>query len=902
MHHHVQRQERPKGRATGWIGYLAILVTFLLLAGWPLPLQAQLAPQRSWTDLVSSNGYTGVVVDLARSRIHHFREHPYATEEPRWTAEGEELWLESTPGNGCWQPQVVYSRDLLYDAYFGLMVSDTSSWLAAQPVDLDASGYDGFEGRTDRPGGTGIIRMVQSPGDLSVRATTRVFAPWTLGRAGFVMALEVTNTSDTALGPFHLYGLVNAHLGTGRPGPESEIGSQSETITILADDTLVEQGFAGALYVAPLDSPSRITHTPAAFYSAVQDGLGDLPLPAATGVTLDDAVSGYQWDFSALAAGATAWVGLVVAYHPDPTGYDALKSAVDDWIDGRSSHQLVTDEQAGWGDFMAEVDLPEGLTPEEEDLFYHSAAILRMAQVQEGSTWLRPQVAPGTPRYTGIDGSVEAVALPGVPRAHQGKGAILASLPPGAWSYAWVRDGAYAIVGLVDAGLYDQAREGLRFFLEAQADRYREYSELEAVPLLPYALSLTRYHGFGIEQSDTTCNGDFNFEWDGFGLFLWALRHYVEESGDTSLLDPYWSTLVDGVAEVIAGLVDPANGLIRPDSSIWEVHWLGKEKHFTYTSITAVRGLCDASALALARGEEERARQYSMVAREIRRAIHQRLRAPSGALAANLEELGAQSGFWDAAVIEAVAMGLFDPQGETATATLQALRDHLTTPSGMGLSRNDDATDSHGLTPYGSEYDTLEWIFIDYRASIAARHMALSAYADSLQAWISSQSVLNYLLIAENYDPTSGIYRNNAPMIGFGAGSYLTAMRQRAGDWQVDPACGIYFEQDDFAWPPGSGSAESDDQGDGPGDQAPSDAGTADTQEEPILPDMEQDPVQPDEGDSPDPYDRIPADQDSADCGCLSASAPAAFPGLLLALALLGLILRRRSGRGEGHG
>ena len=757
-------------------------------------------PLRSWTELVTSNGYTGVVLDLADGEVHHFREHIYASEEPRWREDnGEELWLPTVPGGDCFKPQYVASRDLLRDAYFGARVGDRALWLRDLPVDLDASGYDGVPSREGRDGGTGIVRMVQRDGDLTF--TTRVFAPWSLEASQFVMLLEVHNNGSAAVDSLALHALVNTALGYGRPGPRQETGADFETIRVLDGGAgILEQGFAGMVYVKPLTPADVLTHTPSPFYDAVNGGAGELTPPVSTPVSGDELAGAMQWNIGALAPGARAWVGVVVAHDPNPDRVEGRVAEVDAWVDGRSPEVLWQAERADWDAFQARVSVPTGLSETEEDLLHHSATVLRMAQVRESSYWLRPEVDRDAVRTTGIDGAARAVSGTGAVREHLGAGAVLASLPPGEWAYAWVRDGAYAIVGLVDGGLHTEARAALEFYLRAEANRYVDYEELQDVPLRDYAISLTRYHGFGIEESDTLCNGDLNFEWDGLGLFLWALRHYVEETGDTTLLETYWTTIRDRIALVIEALVVD-NGLLWPDSSIWEVHWFGKEKQFAYTSITAARGMCDAAWMASALGEPDVAEQFDRSGRQIRQAVWRNLRAPGGEIAANVEELATGTGYWDAAAIEAVAMGLFDPAGPTALATIDAIRERLTVPHGRGLQRNDDEFDGHLLTPYGSFYDSQEWVVIDYRMSIAARHAGDAAYADALQEWVRDQSLLNFLLIGENYDENTGEYRNNAPMIGFGSGSYLTAMRQRAGDWSVDPACGVYFEADPLYGP-----------------------------------------------------------------------------------------------------
>jgi hypothetical protein len=43
---------------------------------------------------------------------------------------------------------------------------------------------------------------------------------------------------------------------------------------------------------------------------------------------------------------------------------------------------------------------------------------------------------------------------------------------------------------------------------------------------VPYQISVCRYYGDGTEWSDSNTNGP-NIEFDGFGLFLWALDQYV---------------------------------------------------------------------------------------------------------------------------------------------------------------------------------------------------------------------------------------------------------------------------------------------------------------------------------------------------------------------------------------
>ena len=749
------------------------LLAFLV----PLTVAHAAEPHRSFYDLPSSNGFGAAVLDLQQARVHHLRDHLFATEEPQWTAEGEELWSGG-------QPQVVWTRDLLFDAYFGLRVGGDAFWLTDLPVDLDASGWGSPDGGVG--GGTNLVAMVQNgPGFV---ATTWAWAPWGLERAALAMVLEVENTGADPLIGLSAYSLHNLHLGEGRPGPDQETGAQNETVIL--GDVIEERGFAGVVALHPLVDPTlRTSWHPAAGvqnpYDRVATGDGGLASLTGEQGTHDDQVTYLQWELGDLPPGGTARVGLVLAHHPDPFAFDALVPELETWVDDPLA--VLDRERATWAEFQTRVSPPAGLDPGEEQLYRHAAAVLRMAQVRESGAWLREWLtADGDPRR-----SMFSDALPAQVE-HRAQGAILASLPPGRWTYAWPRDAAYAIAGLSRAGLHAEAAEGLRFLLTAVSDRYRGYDELAGWPIEPYQVSLCRHHGFGIEESDTLGDGDFNFEFDGAGLLLWALGEYVDASGDTAFVDAHWAVIRDAVAGFLVPLVD--DGLILADSSIWEHHWLGKERQWAYTSITAMRGLSEAAELADARGDA-RGAEFRAAAEALRAGVLTRLRDGDGVVAQTLEELPA-GGYYDGAVFEAVGLGLLDPAQASAPATVAALVANLQTADGPGFSRNDDAWDAHDLSPWGSGYDSDEWVMIDLRGSVAARAVGEVGLADDLLDWVTAQSLANYGAIGETFDPVTGDYTNNAPMVGFGPGAWILAVHAREGD-AVEPACGAWLEDEE---------------------------------------------------------------------------------------------------------
>ncbi|KYF65644.1 glycoside hydrolase family 15 protein, partial [Sorangium cellulosum] len=775
----------------------------------PAAARAEVPVKRTFFKLPSSNGFGAVLLDLGQARLTHFREHLFGTEEPRLDERGDEVWV----GN---QPQVVPTRDLLYDAYFGLRSEGKQRWLTEVPVDLDASGYAGWtEGQR---GGTGVVTMVQRVGNLE--CTQFFFAPQGLEQAGFVMAMRVQNRGDVAAEDVAAFSLHNLHLGFGRPGVMADIGESGETVAYDEGEgrrDFLERAFAGVVVARALEPAARHGASSASsppdldVYRIVEAGaVADLPDLDGAAPTADGSVSAFQWDLGSIGPGEARWVGVVFAHHGDPSGAadPSVQGALDAYLGAKGAAEVVADEIAAYRAFQGAIQVPPTTTVEEEVLLRQSAVMLRMAQARESHAFLREHLTQdGEPRATRFGTTLggQPAALPATV-AHRGRGAVLASLPPGEWTVAWIRDGAYATVAMAALGMKAEARDALGYYLGAEAGRFQDWNELAPYDMPPYQISLVRYHGFGVEETDFNAFGP-NLEFDGFGLFLWALRQYEELTGDTAFVDEHWATASGKVADALVALIDPETGLIRKDSSIWETHWNGRERSFAYTSITAARGLCDAADIAERRGEADRAAGYRGAANQLRAAIAARLTDASGALGASLEEVEAGAGYWDAAVLDGIAMGLFDPRGRIAAATLAGLDEHLRAPAGAGWSRNDDRTDHAGaddLSPWGSEYDSAEWVVTDLRGAVAARLMGDDARSDRLLRWVLDQSAANYLAIAETYDETSGAYKFNAPMIGFGAGVYALALAARDG-LVVGPACGAYFDEGDTSGSAGGG-------------------------------------------------------------------------------------------------
>jgi len=670
-------------------------------------------PHRSFERLVTGNGFTVASFDASRRRIDSFLEHPYRFFAPRGPAPGF-----------CYAADE--SRDLAYDAYFGVRSGAASTargeWLPE--LALDDAAMDA---------GTGIIVAEQHAGaGRALRAVTHAFAPMGYAGPALVFALSLTNESDAPV-TASPYALLNFHLGdaAGRhePTERAEQVAWDDARGVFYEYADASRGTMAYVPLVPLAAVT-VSSGEAGVYRALAAGRTLDDVRATTGPT-DDVVPGMQGEEVTLAPGASAWMAFAVVWALDEDAgpdVDALRA----WAGGLDPEALLARERSEWAAWHARGSLP----PE----FHDDAATIRMAQVRE----------PGP-----------------------GYGQILASLPPGLgnldaqWNIAWVRDMAYATAGLARGGHLDEARDALRFQLEAP--RGEHVDEVGR----PYRISITRYFGNGAEESDCNADGP-NIEFDGFGLFLWSLGEYVRAGGSVEAFRPYWPVIRDEIADVLVSLVG-SDGVILPDSSIWEVHWNGRQRRFTYTSLAAARGLCDAASLATALGETADAARYATAGAGVRDAVVRNHTDARGVLAQSAEDLAMGRGYMDAAAIEALNWGIVDPAGRVAGATVRALHENLTVPHGRGLMRNDD----------GGWYDSQEWVFVDLRLAAATRG---SPESEALLAWIDAQAARNRGNISELHEATTADYRGSVPMVGFGAGARILA----GLDFPIEAACGAF--------------------------------------------------------------------------------------------------------------
>ncbi|OGH56036.1 MAG: hypothetical protein A3G34_06695 [Candidatus Lindowbacteria bacterium RIFCSPLOWO2_12_FULL_62_27] len=357
-------------------------------------------------------------------------------------------------------------------------------------------------------------------------------------------------------------------------------------------------------------------------------------------------------------------------------------------------------------------------------------------------------------------------------------GQIRASLPPGEYrDTAWARDMGYALLGLLDAaslgaqGVLDDVRRGLDFFMRAEAGTYKQYvwNGLDRGVGKPYRISVCRYSAGGREYSDMDASRGPNIELDGFGLALSVFERYVEQSGDRTFLRKHWPVISKEIADVLIHTTDQATGLIRPESGIWEVHLPGMR--FLHTNVLAAAGLFSAARMAAALNDGASREKYQRAAELLAESIRSRLVEPNtGVLAGNLEHLNEgraleeYAGSAGPGVADAIQFEVFD----TGDAVVQASLDRIAAELRWA--------GAYARLDGGGTVE--EFSFTSLRLAAAFLRAGRKKEGEALLNWAEQNARQNQGLFAEVYTRDAGDYAGSSPLVGMGAGAYLTAVAQ----------------------------------------------------------------------------------------------------------------------------
>jgi GH15 family glucan-1,4-alpha-glucosidase len=424
----------------------------------------------------------------------------------------------------------------------------------------------------------------------------------------------------------------------------------------------------------------------------------------------------------------------------------------------QAKKSLLDDEVSYMQNLFSTCIIPNNITDKERDVVEQSITLLKMPQVSDKEIF---------------------------PYSH---GQILASLRPGLWHTAWVRDGSYAIQAMTRLGLYAEARKGLEFMLNAPSGYFKHYVYTDGKDYGPgcdYQISLTRYFGNGKEECDYNEFGP-NIEYDNFGLFLCAFTDYVFRSQDSVFYKKWNQMVCTKVADATISCID-TNSLIKADSGPWE-HHLQMPKQYTFTSGVCARGLEQLAVLQMKYHLPYE--KYESAAEKLKYGMLENMLCENRYLKGNAnDQAKTDHEYYDSGVMEVFANGLIKDKNLFLSNLHEydnVLRIIGNRPGYIRLSSADP-------------YENQEWVFINLRISLAYILLGDKSEAEKLLNFVTEQAAVNNNLIPEMYSnklqmdkvtddfKTNNIWCNcirdkdnqyigTVPMIGYGTGAYILAL------------------------------------------------------------------------------------------------------------------------------
>lgn len=423
------------------------------------------------------------------------------------------------------------------------------------------------------------------------------------------------------------------------------------------------------------------------------------------------------------------------------------------------SKSSLLDQEVGYMTrLFSTCSMPKNLTQKERNVTEQSIAILKMSQVADNEIF---------------------------PLSH---GQILASVRPGLWHIAWVRDGSYAIQAMTRLGMFKEAKKGLEFMLNARSGRFKHYVYKDGKdygPGVDYQVSLTRYFGNGTEECDYNEFGP-NIEYDDFGLFLCAFSDYVTRSKDSVFYKKWNRVMCTKVADATIASMDK-DSLIKEDSGPWEHHFQNP-KQYTFTSGVCARGLEQFARLQ--RKFNLPYKKYETAAGTLKEGILKHMLCENSYIKGNKnDKLKTDPEYYDSGVYEIFANGLMNDK--------KLFLSHMKEYDPVLRIKGDRSGYIRLNTT--DPYENQEWVFINLRIAQAWLLFGGKKEAAGLLNFVTEQAAVNNNTIPEMYsnklqmDKVTDNFRQNdiwcncirdkdnqyigtVPMVGYGSAAYVLTL------------------------------------------------------------------------------------------------------------------------------
>jgi len=424
-----------------------------------------------------------------------------------------------------------------------------------------------------------------------------------------------------------------------------------------------------------------------------------------------------------------------------------------------NAKKSLLDEEVGFmRHFISTCTIPVKLSPQERNVTEQSISILKMSQVADNEIF---------------------------PFSH---GQIMASLRPGLWHIAWVRDGSYAIQAMTRLGMYTEAKKGLEFMLKAPSGHLKHYLYKDGKdygPGLDYQISLTRHFGNGTEECDANEFGP-NIEYDDFGLFMCAFSDYVSRSRDSTFFRKWNKVMCTKVADATIHCID-TDSLIKADSGPWE-HHLQNPKQYTFTSGVCARGL--ELFAGLQQTYKLSYEKYRTAAQLLKQGILKHMLCDNKYIKGNVNDTQkTDPEYYDSGVYEIFANGLLNDK--------QLFLSHMKEYDSILRIRGERP--GYIRLNTADPYENQEWAFINLRIANAWLLFGGKAVAAEFLDYVTSQAAVNYNTVPEMYsnklqmDKVTDNFRKNdiwcncirskddqyigtVPMVGYGSATYILTL------------------------------------------------------------------------------------------------------------------------------
>lgn len=424
-----------------------------------------------------------------------------------------------------------------------------------------------------------------------------------------------------------------------------------------------------------------------------------------------------------------------------------------------SKSSMLDEELTYMRNVISRCKFPASLTEKEKNVVEQSISVFKMSQVSDKEIF--PLSA----------------------------GQIMASLRPGLWHTAWVRDGVFAIIAMIKLGMYEEAKKGLEFMLKARpTGQFVHYTHTDGKDYgagTPYLISLTRYFGNGREECDYNEHGP-NIEFDSWGLFLTVFCDYITESKDKNFYKKWNEVVAKLVADPILHIKD-TNNLIKADSGPWE-HHLEMVKQYTFTTGVNARSLELFAQLQRTHGLPYE--KYETAAAAMKLALMKYMLVDNRYFKGNAEDFNTHDHeYWDGGTFEIFANGLIKDRKLFAS-HIQAYDTTM---------RIEGPRDGYIRLRSNDPYENQEWVFMNLRVALAHIFLGNKERGYNMTRYLTDQASVNYNVLPEMISNkkqmqkvTPGFHQMEVwcncirskddqyigmiPMVGYGAGAYILAL------------------------------------------------------------------------------------------------------------------------------